>query len=117
MPMKAPRICRCGAVVPSGSRCPCTAGEDAARKARFDLKRPNSSQRGYTGTWDRAADAYLARHRKCKFCRAAATLVDHIKPHRGDMELFWNRDNWQPLCTQCHSGAKQRLERLQPKGT
>lgn len=32
----------------------------------------------------------------------AASVVDHIVPHRGDKALFWQRDNWQPLCKQCH---------------
>ncbi|WP_244295246.1 HNH endonuclease [Paracoccus versutus] len=43
-------------------------------------------------------------------CGADATLVDHIKPHRGDKALFWNWNNWQALCTGCHSSVKQRSE-------
>jgi 5-methylcytosine-specific restriction endonuclease McrA len=27
-----------------------------------------------------------------------ATIVDHIKPHRGDQNLFWDQTNWQALC-------------------
>jgi 5-methylcytosine-specific restriction endonuclease McrA len=40
----------------------------------------------------------------------AATVVDHIVPHRGNEALFWSIDNWQPLCQPCHDGAKQELE-------
>ncbi|HWL55465.1 MAG TPA: HNH endonuclease [Paracoccus sp. (in: a-proteobacteria)] len=43
-------------------------------------------------------------------CGANATLVDHIKPHRGDKALFWNWNNWQALCAPCHSSVKQSLE-------
>ena len=32
-----------------------------------------------------------------------ATVVDHIKPHRGDRKLFWDRGNWQPLCEHHHN--------------
>ena len=32
-----------------------------------------------------------------------ATVVDHIKPHRGDKKLFWDRGNWQPLCEHHHN--------------
>ena len=39
-----------------------------------------------------------------------ATVVDHIKPHRGDRRLFWDSDNWQPLCAPHHSSTKQREE-------
>ena len=40
----------------------------------------------------------------------AASVVDHIKPHKGDKALFWDQANWQPLCASCHSGTKQQLE-------
>lgn len=32
----------------------------------------------------------------------AAEVTDHIIPHRGGIDLFWNRDNWQSLCKRCH---------------
>jgi len=31
-----------------------------------------------------------------------ADCVDHIVPHRGSYELFWNQRNWQSLCKRCH---------------
>jgi hypothetical protein len=40
----------------------------------------------------------------------AATLVDHVYPHRGDRQLFWDRTWWASSCTPCHSGFKQRVE-------
>ena len=50
---------------------------------------------------------YLATHPLCVKCMSVgrytkATVVDHIKPHRGDSVLFWDRDNWQALCKRCH---------------
>lgn len=111
MPSRAPRICSCGKVVPHGKTCACQAARTKERNARADKKRGTSSQRGYTGAWDKARKAFLARSRWCRRCGAPATVVDHIIPHRGDQALFWDKSNWQPLCTPCHSGAKQRLER------
>lgn len=32
-----------------------------------------------------------------------ATDVDHVIPHRGNERLFWNEQNWQALCYECHS--------------
>jgi len=32
-----------------------------------------------------------------------ATVVDHITPHKGDNDLFWDRANWQSLCESCHN--------------
>lgn len=40
-----------------------------------------------------------------------AIVVDHVRPHRGDMVLFWDVANWQSLCLSCHN-RKSALERL-----
>ena len=36
-----------------------------------------------------------------------ATVVDHIKPHRGSQLLFWDKTNWQSLCKPHHDSTKQ----------
>jgi 5-methylcytosine-specific restriction protein A len=48
-------------------------------------------------------------------CTLLATLVDHRLPHRGDMVLFWNVDNWQGLCDHCHNVHKARIEARGPE--
>lgn len=111
MPYAAPKICRCGKAVPSGTRCPCQAKQDAERKARFDQTRPNARQRGYSTAWDKAREGFLKSHPRCAMCGQPATVVDHKTPHRGDKKLFWDKTNWQPLCTSCHSSRKQSQER------
>jgi 5-methylcytosine-specific restriction protein A len=40
-----------------------------------------------------------------------ATEVDHIIPHKGDMKLFWDSDNWQGLCKSCHSKKTAKEQR------
>lgn len=40
----------------------------------------------------------------------AATVADHVKAHRGDEELFFDADNLQSLCKQCHDAHKQAQE-------
>ena len=32
----------------------------------------------------------------------SATVVDHITPHQGNQNLFWDTNNWQALCKPCH---------------
>ncbi|MCP4539869.1 MAG: HNH endonuclease [Chloroflexi bacterium] len=51
---------------------------------------------------------YLVAHPLCAECYRqhivqAATVVDHIVPHKGDKELFWDMSNWQGLCAPCHN--------------
>lgn len=75
-----------------------------------------TAERGYGSRWQEARKHFLRSHPLCVRCQAeghvrAATVVDHRTPHRGDMALFWNRDNWQSLCATHHSGDKQREER------
>lgn len=74
-----------------------------------------TAARGYGAPWRRARKAYLFAHPLCVICQAqgrvsAASVVDHIRPHRGDQVLFWDRDNWQALCTTCHNSIKQAAE-------
>jgi 5-methylcytosine-specific restriction endonuclease McrA len=45
-----------------------------------------------------------------------ATVVDHIKAHRGDQELFWNKGNWQSLCKSCHDTHAQRRDQADLSG-
>lgn len=55
----------------------------------------------HTPEWLKARREFLDLHPWCK-CGTKANTVDHITPHRGDMTVFWNRSNWQPMCFPCH---------------
>lgn len=60
----------------------------------------------------------MGQLRKCPLCRfcsdmgkiTAANVVDHIKPHKGDVSLFHDAENLQSLCKLCHDSAKARME-------
>lgn len=70
-------------------------------------RRESAAARGYGASWRIARLRFLRNNPLCAEClRQAritpATVVDHIIPHRGDERLFWNQDNWQPLCKCCH---------------
>jgi 5-methylcytosine-specific restriction enzyme A len=108
---KPPHLCTCGKTVAHGVQCACQVAATRARNARHDSQRPSAAARGYDREWRKARLEYLATHSLCRMCGNPANTVDHIIPHRGDRRLFWSRLNWQPLCTPCHSSAKQRIER------
>jgi 5-methylcytosine-specific restriction protein A len=70
----------------------------------------------YGWRWRKARKLFLARHPLCRMCNAqgkltASTVVDHIRPHRGDLVLFWDERNWQALCESHHNSVKQAQEK------
>jgi 5-methylcytosine-specific restriction protein A len=40
----------------------------------------------------------------------AASLVDHRRPHRGNLVLFWDNSNWQSMAKDCHDKKTARLD-------
>jgi 5-methylcytosine-specific restriction protein A len=113
MPRAALRPCThpgCGELVADGSRCPKHA---RAERVEIDRRRGSSASRGYGHKWRRYREAFLAEHPLCKACVVAgrtrpATVVDHIRPHKGDMRLFWDPKNHQALCKACHDAKTAR---------
>ena len=64
--------------------------------------------------------AQLLREPFCRECakrgdRIWATVVDHIKPHRGSWPLFIDPANHQSLCKRCHD-RKTALEQRKTGG-
>lgn len=116
MPAKAPSLRKCGCIVPAGQRCAHAIAAHAAHKAHSDAKRPNARARGYSSAWEKARTGFLAKHPRCARCGSPATVVNHRIPHRGDRKLFWDRNNWEPVCAACHNGPIQSEERQQNRG-
>lgn len=72
-------------------------------------KRATSSQRGYTSVWRKHRKGFLNANPWCVHClsefglNVKADVVDHIKPHKGDDQFFWDQSNWQSLCYKHHN--------------
>lgn len=69
--------------------------------------------------WDDLRPTQLLKEPWCRECakeypaddprhRTKASVVDHIKPHRGDMALFTDRNNLQSLCKRHHDQKTMR---------
>jgi 5-methylcytosine-specific restriction enzyme A len=110
MPMKPSVYCsapNCSERVPAG-RC--------AKHAReLDRRRGSAFERGYDRRWQRARRRFLSKPENflCIDCKSegfieAATVVDHIRPHRGDEGLFWDETNWAPRCKPHHDAKTGR---------
>jgi 5-methylcytosine-specific restriction protein A len=67
-----------------------------------------------TARWQAIRKQQLDKEPLCRMCQrdkrvAAATVCDHIEPHRGDRIKF-HAGPFQSLCASCHSGEKRSLE-------
>ena len=65
--------------------------------------------------WKRLRVRQLQAEPLCRMCAqlkklVEATVVDHVKAHRGDEELFFDESNLQSLCKPCHDAHKQAQE-------
>lgn len=85
-------------------------------KKEHTSDRPSAESRGYDARWRKASKRFLLMFPFCSVCQregkiTKATVVDHIVPHRGDQNLFWDEQNWQPLCKSCHDKKTWREDR------
>ena len=81
------------------------------RTGRCDLHRRRPARTpvtSYGHRWRQARLDFLAEHPFCAHCQQQgrmilATDVDHVHPHQGDVNLFWDESNWSALCHGCHA--------------
>ena len=105
MPDRAPRACGfhgCPLLRPCVKH-----GVHPRRDLRDALKKHESVVLYRGARWDRLRLAQLNKAPLCEKCQKTshvipATVVDHIKPHRGDTALFFDAGNLQSLCKPCH---------------
>lgn len=87
-----------------------------ASKSSRDGPMPTPPTKGqlYGRRWRARRERQLRDHPLCAMCDrtgrvTAATVADHVVPHRGDPVLF--EGPLQSLCQPCHDGPKQGQER------
>lgn len=85
---------------------------------RPDRRSPEAAayRRLYKGRrWAGLRQAQLAKQPLCErdvhsFDIVPATVVNHRRPHKGDLRLFFDPTNLQSVCKPCHDGPIQREE-------
>lgn len=87
-------------------------------KSNHALDAKSTKAKGYNARWNKARLRYLKLNPLCVYCQSEgrltkSTVVDHIKLHRGDQDLFWNQDNWQALCKSCHDRKTKTVDLYQ----
>lgn len=72
-------------------------------------RRRETYQRLYdTAQWKQLRLIHLDRHPLCIRCNNLGYIkpakdVDHVIPHKGDLNLFYDMNNLQSLCKSCHT--------------
>ncbi|MCM3761049.1 HNH endonuclease [Alkalihalobacillus oceani] len=84
-------------------------------------ERGSATSRGYGYKWQKARKQYLKVNPLCVRCIKSgrvtpAKVVDHIIPHRGDQQPFWDVGNWQALCKKCHDRKTRTEDQYQEYG-
>ena len=94
-----------------GAGAPASATPGRARDRIDTWRKWYNSSRWRSLRWD----VLVAAHFTCARCQQAGDspdmVADHVRPHRGDRDLFFDRENLQCLCAHCHNSDKQREER------
>lgn len=99
----------CAARVPKG-HCAAHAQMREQGRPNFDVRRLYRTRR-----WIRLRASVLQEQPFCVDCSKLnrlepSTDVDHVRPHRGNVNLFWDSTNLQALCHACHSKKTERGE-------
>jgi 5-methylcytosine-specific restriction protein A len=100
-----------------------SAGYCAQHKSEHNRtvrERATSHQDCYDWRWRRYSQRRLRQYPLCEECQrngriAAANVTDHIVPHRGDQQLFWDPINHESKCVACHN-AKSATEVIHRDG-
>ena len=100
-----------------GCRTAAPAGQPkcATHTIATERARGSSTARGYDHRWRKYRIAYLRANPLCVECLKSgppggngkstptpATVVDHIRDHKGDETLFWDPENHRSVCKPHH---------------
>lgn len=69
-----------------------------------------------TRFWRINRENFLRNNPLCARCLregrlSIATVVHHLKPHKGNWSVFIDRTNWESSCKPCHDKIEQSIER------
>lgn len=67
----------------------------------------------YDNEWRSYSRRFLHHNKYCYACGRASQVTDHLRAHKGDLDLFWKTNNHIPMCWRCHSIVTQKFERNQ----
>ena len=95
---------------------------DKRKSREYDKQRDQTEERRWIHSirWRKLSDLHKAKFPLCAECLKQSRdtpvyLTDHIIPHEGNAQRFWDWDNLQSLCNICHE-EKHKGERFKRRG-
>jgi 5-methylcytosine-specific restriction enzyme A len=103
MPWKPKKVC-------NKAGCNRLTADSYCDEHKHQQKNSYAPSLRYGRNWKARAKAFKAQNPLCIECLKEGKIVpvygvDHIIPHRGNVDLYWDETNWQSLC-QHHLNAK-----------
>jgi 5-methylcytosine-specific restriction endonuclease McrA len=81
-------------------------------------KRDSRQKRGYGSEWYAYRARFVRENPRCYICNSPDKInVDHIVPHKGNSEKFWDVYNFMSLCHSCHSKVTAMFDRYDDNRT
>lgn len=108
MPIKPQTLCSdCSELAQHEGKCLFHWQAYQERKKQ-QRKNKESNKWYYRKSWKTIRLNYLQQNPFCEEClkegnHVQAIEVDHVHPHQGNPELFYDQNNLQSLCKSCHS--------------
>lgn len=65
----------------------------------------------YDENWKKYRLVFLHHNPKCYACGKKSEVVDHLIPHKGNIDMFWKVDNFLPLCKKHHDEVTNRFDK------
>ncbi|MBB5227404.1 HNH endonuclease [Treponema ruminis] len=92
----------CNCLVSNGTRCP---KHKAEKKTIFTQRTKSREYHNLyqSARWRKTRREFLRENPFCIKCGQPSEIADHIIPHRGNEDLFYDKNNLQPMCWKCHS--------------
>ena len=112
-----PELLRTWPEIGAGVNVPANHRADTMRKRDYRSAEAAAYRILYKSRrWRLLRLAQFARQPLCERCLdrgkvTVATVANHRRPHKGDLELFFDQANLESACKPCHDGPIQSDER------
>jgi 5-methylcytosine-specific restriction enzyme A len=82
-----------------------------AEGKKFVSKERTDRQAMYNTKWIKYRLRFLHHNPQCYCCPNKSSVIDHIVPHKGRVDFFWDITNFIPMCETCHNIVTAKFDK------